>query len=53
MCVLLQFIVKDSVEENMVKIQRQKQDLVEKAFGSSKGDRKTSRIDDIKTLMEL
>lgn len=47
------FIVKDSVEENMVKIQRQKQDLVEKAFGSTNTDRKTSRIDDIKALMEL
>uniref|UniRef100_UPI0037E857EC helicase-like transcription factor n=1 Tax=Semicossyphus pulcher TaxID=241346 RepID=UPI0037E857EC len=47
------FIVKDSVEESMVKIQRQKQDLVEKAFGSSSTDRKTSRIDDIKALMEL
>ncbi|XP_074517605.1 helicase-like transcription factor [Sebastes fasciatus] len=47
------FIVKSSVEENMVKIQRQKQDLVEKAFGSTNTDRKTSRIDDIKALMEL
>lgn len=46
-----QFIVKDSVEENMVKIQKQKQDLVEKAFGSA--DRKISRIDDIRALMEL
>ncbi|CAK6979998.1 helicase-like transcription factor [Scomber scombrus] len=47
------FIVKDSVEENMVKIQRKKQDLVEKAFGSTNTNRKTSRIDDIKALMEL
>ncbi|KAM8916461.1 helicase-like transcription factor isoform 2-T2 [Spinachia spinachia] len=47
------FIVKSSVEENMVKIQRQKQDLVEKAFGSKNLDRKTSRMDDIKALMEL
>ncbi|XP_049452443.1 helicase-like transcription factor isoform X1 [Epinephelus fuscoguttatus] len=47
------FIVKNSVEENMVKIQRQKQDLVEKAFGSSNAKRETSRIDDIKALMEL
>ncbi|KAK0141626.1 Helicase-like transcription factor [Merluccius polli] len=47
------FIVKDSVEENMVKIQRRKQDLVEKAFGSKNTDRKTSRIDDIRALMEL
>ncbi|XP_067334713.1 helicase-like transcription factor isoform X1 [Channa argus] len=47
------FIVKDSVEENMVKIQKQKQDLVEKAFGSTTIDRKASRINDIKALMEL
>lgn len=52
-CFLLQFIVKDSVEENMVKIQRKKQDLMEKAFGSTNTDRKTSRIDDIVALMEL
>lgn len=52
-CLLLQFIVKDSVEENMVKIQRQKQVLVEKAFGSTNTERKTSRIDDIRALMEL
>lgn len=50
---LLQFIVKGSVEESMVKIQRQKQDLVEKAFGSTNTDRKTTRIEDIKALMEL
>uniref|UniRef100_A0A8C7ZIS1 Helicase-like transcription factor n=1 Tax=Oryzias sinensis TaxID=183150 RepID=A0A8C7ZIS1_9TELE len=49
--VVTKFIVKDSVEENMVKIQKKKQDLVEKAFGSA--DRKISRIDDIRALMEL
>jgi len=53
MCLSLQFIVKDSVEENMVKIQKQKQDLVDKAFGSTNTGRKTSRIDDIRALMEL
>uniref|UniRef100_G3P9F7 Helicase-like transcription factor n=1 Tax=Gasterosteus aculeatus aculeatus TaxID=481459 RepID=G3P9F7_GASAC len=47
------FIVKSSVEENMVKIQRQKQDLVEKAFGSKNPDRKTSRMEEIKALMEM
>lgn len=48
------FIVKDSVEENMVSIQRKKQDLVEKAFSSKDpADRKTSRIDVVKALMEL
>uniref|UniRef100_A0A8C4FBM4 Helicase-like transcription factor n=1 Tax=Dicentrarchus labrax TaxID=13489 RepID=A0A8C4FBM4_DICLA len=51
--VVTKFIVKDSVEESMVKIQRKKQDLVEKAFGPTNTDRKTSRIDDIKALMEL
>lgn len=50
---MLQFIVKDSVEERMVEIQRKKQDLVEKAFGSTSSERKTSRINDIKALMEL
>ncbi|KAM3595017.1 uncharacterized protein V6R79_017166 [Siganus canaliculatus] len=51
--VVTKFIVKDSVEEQMVKIQREKQDLVEKAFGSTNTDRQTSRIEDIKALMEL
>uniref|UniRef100_A0A3B4ASI4 Uncharacterized protein n=1 Tax=Periophthalmus magnuspinnatus TaxID=409849 RepID=A0A3B4ASI4_9GOBI len=51
--VVTKFIVKDSVEENMVKIQKKKQDLVEKAFGASSNSKKSSRIDDIKTLMEI
>lgn len=51
--VVTKFIVKDSVEENMVKIQKKKQDLVEKAFGPTNTDKKMSRIDDIKALMEL
>ncbi|XP_034433159.1 helicase-like transcription factor isoform X1 [Hippoglossus hippoglossus] len=51
--VVTKFIVKNSVEENMVKIQRQKQDLVEKAFGSTNTESKLSPIDDIRALMEL
>uniref|UniRef100_A0A1A8UL01 Helicase-like transcription factor n=1 Tax=Nothobranchius furzeri TaxID=105023 RepID=A0A1A8UL01_NOTFU len=51
--VVTKFIVKNSVEENMVKIQRKKQDLVEKAFGLPSTNKKTSRIDDIRALMEL
>ncbi|XP_069008745.1 helicase-like transcription factor isoform X1 [Embiotoca jacksoni] len=51
--VVTKFIVKDSVEENMVKIQRQKRDLVEKAFGSKTAERKTSHVDDVRALMEL
>lgn len=47
--VITKFIVKGSVEENMVKIQRQKQDLVEKAFGTKNpSERKTSRVDEIR-----
>ncbi|KAL0983800.1 hypothetical protein UPYG_G00132950 [Umbra pygmaea] len=51
--IITKFIVKDSVEENMVKIQRQKQDLVEKAFGTNTSKRKTSRIEEIQALMDL
>ncbi|XP_015230789.1 PREDICTED: helicase-like transcription factor isoform X1 [Cyprinodon variegatus] len=51
--VVTKFIVKDSVEENMVKIQKKKQDLVEKTFGLANMDRKTSRIDDIRALLEM
>lgn len=48
------FIVKDSVEENMVKIQKKKQDLVEKAFGARTGqEKRQSRIEEIRALMEL
>ncbi|KAL4635873.1 helicase-like transcription factor [Arapaima gigas] len=48
------FIVKDSIEENMVKIQRKKQELVKKAFGAKNAEeRKQSRIQDIRALMEL
>ncbi|KAG9343625.1 hypothetical protein JZ751_013795 [Albula glossodonta] len=52
--VITKFIVKDSVEENMVKIQRKKQELVEKAFGGKNAqERKQSRIEEIRALMEL
>ncbi|KAJ8409563.1 hypothetical protein AAFF_G00229640 [Aldrovandia affinis] len=52
--VITKFIVKDSVEENMVKIQKKKQELVEKAFGGKNPqDRKQSRIEEIRALMEL
>ncbi|KAK9979436.1 hypothetical protein ABG768_012867 [Culter alburnus] len=52
--VITKFIVKDSVEENMVKIQKKKQELVEKAFGvKNSQDLKQARIDEIRTLMEI
>ncbi|XP_061099803.1 helicase-like transcription factor isoform X1 [Conger conger] len=52
--VITKFIVKDSVEESMVKSQKRKKELVEKAFGGKKAqDRKQSRIEEIRALMEL
>ncbi|XP_051990678.1 helicase-like transcription factor [Xyrauchen texanus] len=52
--VITKFIVKDSVEENMVKMQKKKQELVEKAFGAKNPqDRKKAHIDDIRALMEI
>lgn len=37
----------------MVAIQRNKQNLMEKAFGSTGSKEKTSRIEEIKALLEL
>lgn len=38
----------------MVKIQKKKQDLVEKAFGARTGqEKRQSRIEEIRALMEL
>lgn len=52
--VITKFLVKDSVEENMVTIQKKKKELVEKAFGAKNPqDRKQARIDDIRALMEI
>ncbi|KAM9354767.1 helicase-like transcription factor isoform 2-T2 [Pholidichthys leucotaenia] len=51
--VVTKFIVKDSVEENMLKIQKKKQDLLEKAFNPKDTDRKMTRIEEIRALMEL
>ncbi|XP_052404180.1 helicase-like transcription factor [Carassius gibelio] len=52
--VITKFIVKDSVEENMVKIQKKKQELVDKAFGVKKSqDPKQTRMEEIRALMEI
>ncbi|KAM8834299.1 helicase-like transcription factor [Synchiropus picturatus] len=48
--VVTKFVVKDSVEESMLKIQRLKQDMMEKALGS---DKKSYRLDEIKLIMDL
>ncbi|XP_066564988.1 helicase-like transcription factor isoform X2 [Amia ocellicauda] len=52
--IITKFIVKDSVEENMTKIQKKKQDLVAKAFGGQHThERNQARIEEIKALMEI
>uniref|UniRef100_A0A673MR74 Helicase-like transcription factor n=1 Tax=Sinocyclocheilus rhinocerous TaxID=307959 RepID=A0A673MR74_9TELE len=52
--VITKFIVTDSVEENMVKIQKKKQELVDKAFGVKKPqDLKQARMEEIRALMEI
>ncbi|KAL6471721.1 hypothetical protein MHYP_G00203710 [Metynnis hypsauchen] len=52
--VITKFVVKDSVEENIVKIQKKKQELVEKVLGArSAEERKRARIEEICSLMEI
>lgn len=52
----LKFIVKDSVEENMLKIQNMKRELAAGAFGTKKTDAdemKQAKINEIRTLIDL
>lgn len=52
----LQFIVKDSVEENMLKIQNTKRELAAGAFGTKKtnaSEMKQAKINEIRTLIDL
>uniref|UniRef100_A0A8B9RAG3 Helicase-like transcription factor n=1 Tax=Astyanax mexicanus TaxID=7994 RepID=A0A8B9RAG3_ASTMX len=52
--VVTKFVVKDSVEESMLKIQKRKQELVQKLLGAkSTEDRKQERIQEIRTLMDI
>ncbi|XP_059849322.1 helicase-like transcription factor isoform X1 [Hypanus sabinus] len=52
--VITKFIVKDSVEENMMKIQNKKQELVAGAFGSKRQrEIKQGRIEEIKILINM
>lgn len=52
---VLQFVVEDSVEERMMALQDQKRKLMQGAFGQKQtaDDKRTNRIRDIKTLMDL
>ncbi|XP_034355885.1 helicase-like transcription factor isoform X2 [Arvicanthis niloticus] len=54
--IITKFIVKDSVEENMLKIQNTKRELAAGAFGSKKinsTEMKQAKINEIKTLIDL
>ncbi|XP_061492992.1 helicase-like transcription factor [Rhineura floridana] len=51
--VITKFIVKNSVEENMLKIQNKKKELAAGAFGTKKPSSSETKINDIKTLMDL
>ncbi|XP_075717560.1 helicase-like transcription factor isoform X2 [Rhinoderma darwinii] len=54
--IITKFVVKDSVEENMLKIQSKKRELAAGAFGTNKlseSDMKQARINEIRTLVDL
>lgn len=54
--IITKFIVKDSVEENMLKIQNTKRELAAGAFGTKKQDAnemKQAKINEIRTLVDL
>ncbi|KAM6224475.1 helicase-like transcription factor [Rhynchocyon petersi] len=54
--IITKFIVKDSVEENMLKIQNTKRELAAGAFGTKKpnaDEMKQAKINEIKTLIDL
>ncbi|XP_054022731.1 helicase-like transcription factor [Dryobates pubescens] len=54
--VITKFIVKDSVEENMLKIQKKKRELAAGAFATKKpsaSEVKQAKINEIKTLIDL
>ncbi|KAG8431459.1 hypothetical protein GDO86_018655, partial [Hymenochirus boettgeri] len=54
--IITKFVVKDSVEENMLTIQNRKRELAAGAFGTKKSSSdqlKQARIEDIRTLIDL
>ncbi|CAH2246897.1 helicase-like transcription factor isoform X1 [Pelobates cultripes] len=54
--IITKFVVKDSVEENMLKIQDKKRELAAGAFGTKKptsNEMKQARIAEIRTLVDL
>ncbi|XP_062988155.1 helicase-like transcription factor isoform X2 [Elgaria multicarinata webbii] len=51
--IITKFIVKNSVEENMLKIQKKKRELAAGAFGTKKLSSGETKMNEIKTLMDL
>nr|XP_014351208.1 PREDICTED: helicase-like transcription factor [Latimeria chalumnae] len=54
--IITKFIIKDSVEENMMKIQNKKRELAAGAFGTKKqnpSEMKQARIQEIRTLIDM
>nr|XP_056706370.1 helicase-like transcription factor [Euleptes europaea] len=51
--IITKFIVKHSVEENMLKIQNKKRELAAGAFGAKKPSSSETKINEIKTLIDF
>ncbi|XP_028650528.2 helicase-like transcription factor isoform X1 [Erpetoichthys calabaricus] len=51
--IITKFIVKDTVEENMMKMQEKKRDLATRALANKTSQGRQARIEEIKTLMDL
>ncbi|XP_077204829.1 helicase-like transcription factor isoform X2 [Paroedura picta] len=51
--IITKFIVNHSVEENMLKIQNKKRELAAGAFGAKKPSSSETKMNEIKTLMDL
>uniref|UniRef100_A0A670Y5Q8 Helicase like transcription factor n=1 Tax=Pseudonaja textilis TaxID=8673 RepID=A0A670Y5Q8_PSETE len=51
--IITKFIVKNSVEENMLKIQKKKRELAAGAFGTKKSSTGETKMNEIRTLMDM
>uniref|UniRef100_A0A2D4EZY1 RING-type domain-containing protein n=4 Tax=Micrurus TaxID=8634 RepID=A0A2D4EZY1_MICCO len=51
--IITKFIVKNSVEENMLKIQNKKRELAAGAFGTKKPSTGETKMNEIRTLMDM
>ncbi|XP_007437469.1 helicase-like transcription factor [Python bivittatus] len=51
--IITKFIVKNTVEENMLKIQKKKRELAAGAFGTKKPSASETKMNEIRTLMDM